>query len=532
VEEDHDGNERAQLFRVALDEPLTPEPLTEANPNYFIRGGALTPDGHHLVYGANVDVANGQEIEPTWVYRHDLATGARIPLARPIKGGHVDPELNATGTHILYTRQDLHPGGRQVWLVDIAGDHDEEILNVGDDRKAGASWFPDGRRAVVTADTPTHMRVGVWDLATRETRWLLDDPARTIEYAFVPYGSEQIVMLEIREARIHCSLLDPATGAETRLPAIPGNLTLLAPVGDGDWVGVYYSARQPTDLVRFTYSDPQPDAFVSLSRVWDRTALRPADLTPAEDFRWQSSDGLGMQGWLYRARETPCGTIVYVHGGPTGHSEDRINNQIQFFVHAGFNVLDPNYRGSTGFGIPFREAIKVGGWGSLEQEDIRAGIAALQAIGAAQPGKVGITGVSYGGFSSWFAITHFPVDIVAASAPVCGMTDLVVDYETTRPDLRPYSEEMMGGRPDQVPDRYFNGSPINFAQHIRGKLLIIQGDQDPNVTPENVRVVEETLRRHNIPYDKLTFPDEGHGVAKPRNQKTLYQRLLAFFSAM
>ena len=73
------------------------------------------------------------------------------------------------------------------------------------------------------------------------------------------------------------------------------------------------------------------------------------------------------------------------------------------------------------------------------------------------------------------------------------MTDLVVDYETTRPDLRPYSEEMLGGPPSQVPERYRERSPIHFVGNIRGRLLIVQGVRDPNVTPENVRAVQAAL---------------------------------------
>ncbi len=154
---------------------------------------------------------------------------------------------------------------------------------------------------------------------------------------------------------------------------------------------------------------------------------------------------------LSHARQAARGLIVYVHGGPTAHSEDRVSTQIQFLLSQGFDVLDPNYRGSTGFGLGFREAIKKTYWGGLEQDDLRTGIEALIAAGVARPGKIGITGTSYGGYSSWCAITRWPREIIAAAAPICGMTDLVVDYETTRPDLRPYSEEMLGGTPDAEP---------------------------------------------------------------------------------
>ena len=65
-------------------------PLTEPEPNYYLRGGELHPNGRWLVYGANVDVATGEEIEPTWIYRHDLETGERVRAGSPRKGG-LDP---------------------------------------------------------------------------------------------------------------------------------------------------------------------------------------------------------------------------------------------------------------------------------------------------------------------------------------------------------------------------------------------------------------------------------------------------------
>ncbi|NOG51885.1 MAG: prolyl oligopeptidase family serine peptidase [Chloroflexi bacterium] len=179
----------------------------------------------------------------------------------------------------------------------------------------------------------------------------------------------------------------------------------------------------------------------------------------------------------------------------------------------------------------YRESIKEDGWGGREQDDIAYGAKALIEAGIAEPGKIGVTGTSYGGYSSWHQIVHTPTEWIAAAAPVCGMTDLVVDYETTRPDLRPYSEEMMGGRPDQAPEKYHKASPVNFVQNISGQLLIVQGLNDPNVTPDNVHTVRKALDRHNIEYSVLAFEDEGHGILRPHNLKTLYPALVDFFAA-
>ena len=193
-------------------------------------------------------------------------------------------------------------------------------------------------------------------------------------------------------------------------------------------------------------------------------------------------------------------------------------------------MLEPNYRGSTGFGVAFQELIKEDGWGGREQDDITAGIEALLARGIAHRGRVGVTGTSYGGYSAWCQITRCPRDVVAAAAPICGMTDLVLDYATTRPDLRPYSEEMMGGSPEEIPDKYRDRSPLYFVDRIEGSVLIVQGLRDPNVTPDNVRAVREALERAGVAYELLEFPDEGHGIVRRDNVKRLYLRLADFFA--
>lgn len=523
-----DGDEKARLYVVPRD-PGEPRLLTDPAPDHYIHGGRLDPSGRYLLYGANLDAATGVAIEASWIYRQDLATGERRVLARPARANRAVPTINVTGTHVLYTRNDRDPSGRQLWLVDIDGREDREIVDAGDAKEVRGSWCPGGARILLLAETETHWRVGLWHLSDGALRWLIDDPARNVEAVQWPRRSPEIVVIEVSEARARARLLDPATGAERPLPDFGGTLLPLGPDAAGIWIGRYYDARHPDRLVRFDPAAPRARA-EPLFLPPPSHRIEPEVLAAAEDFRWRSIDGLEIQGWLYRPQGRPRGTVLVVHGGPTSHSENSCDALIQYLVASGFAVLDPNYRGSTGFGRGFAEAIKLEGWGGIEQADIRTGIEALIAAGIAEPGRIGITGVSYGGYSSWCAITRLPRRLCAAAAPVCGMTDLVVDYETTRPDLRIYSEAMMGGSPSQAPDRYRERSPLHFVDRIEGALLVVQGLQDPNVTPENMRAVETALRRHGVAYELLTFADEGHGIHKPENRATLYRRLGEFFA--
>ena len=93
------------------------------------------------------------------------------------------------------------------------------------------------------------------------------------------------------------------------------------------------------------------------------------------------------------------------------------------------------------------------------------------------------------------------------------MTDLAIDYNATRPDLRPYSEEMMGGSPEDVPDRYRERSPIKFVKNIKGELLIVQGLKDPNVTQDNVHAVTKALKAITSPTN--SSPSKTKATASP-----------------
>ena len=533
VAEDHNGDERLRLFRVDIDDPGLMQPLTEDNPHCFLRGGSLSPDGRFLYYGANHDFERRQSLEATWIYRHDLQSGQRRVLARPQRPDYSVPVLNRQGTHLLYSRRDRHPSGRQFHLIDLVSGEDVEILNLGDRTKLFARWFPDGETILVLAESTgngrqQHASLGIFHRPSRSIRWLIDDPERYIKGAWTsPDGL--VVVDEVRHACHRPTWLDPASGAETPFPILPGNLLPLGRTASGKWAAIYYAADTPNDLMIFDDDLQSPLGLHSLTNLWQLTAFDRRRLVLPEDFRWTSRDGLQVQGWLYRAHPNPRRAIIRIHGGPTMHAENELRPEIQYYLARGFNVLAVNYRGSTGFGLAYREMIKEDGWGGREQEDIAGGAQALIAAGLAEAGRVGVTGTSFGGYSAWCQITRWPPEVIAAAAPICGMTDLVTDFETTRPDLRPVSIDMMGGTPQEIPQKYHDRSPVHFVENIRGALFIVQGSQDPNVTPKNVHQVTARLDAYHVPYELLFFADEGHGILKPANQQQLFTRLADFF---
>ncbi len=520
------GDERAALYAARLG--ATPRLLSEPHPPYYRRGAALHPAHPWLFFGANYDFDRKAHIEPTWIWRQDLESSEHRALARPARPRASGPELSPDGRHLLYHRADLDPAGRQAWVVDVEGVHDRELVNVGADRKVFATWTAAGEVAFL-AEEKSHRRLGVRPLEGL-ARTLIDDLTLNLEGLARLEATPLLAAVVVENARHHTLIVDPLSGRTRPVKPPFGNLRLLGRMGPG-WVGVFSSAIHPADIVMLDPDDPDPAGFQSLTGLPEHLPLHPSELVPPEDFFWKSRDGLTIHGFLYRTRKRPKGTLVLIHGGPTARASEEVRPEVQYYLARGFNVFLPNYRGSTGYGLAFQEKIKETGWGGLEQADITTGIEALIEAGIAEPYRVGVTGTSYGGYSSWWQITHAPPALVAAAAPICGMTDLVVDYKTTRPDLRPYSEEMLGGSPEEVPERYRERSPIHYVDRIRGQLLIVQGALDPNVTPENVRAVEARLKSHGIPYELLVFEDEGHGIIKKENRRRLYRRLADFFEA-
>lgn len=535
VAEDKDRNERSTLYRVFIDSPMEMIPVTEVDPNHFMRGGFFGPDGDIVIYAANYDYDIKRETETFRVVVQDIETGKKAVIARPDKPTYTQLSIEPRGKYVLYSRSDEDPAGVQWWIASVDGNEDKEILNFGPKAKVSADWAFDGR-ILFNTDTLQEKRhdsvaIGLYDLVDNEIQWLTkfskDEP---YDDSFVPKHSQHVALVREREARRQCFLLDLELATFRNVTPLRGNLEPVTSISSNEWLGLFYSSVSPKELVRFDPRNPDPRDYVFLTDMLSKCNIKPEDLTPAEELRWASVDNMMIHGWFYRPRKVNGITLVHVHGGPTAHSKDMLDIDIQYFCSLGYSILDPNYRGSTGYGVNFRELIKQDGWGGYDKEDIRTGIMTLFEKGLAAPNKVGIFGTSYGGYMSWIAITHFPTEIVAAAAPICGMTDLVIDYETTRPDLRPYSEEMLGGSPEQNPELYHKRSPINYVQNIKGKLLIVQGLMDPNVTNSNVIEVEKRLRVHGITYEKLIFQDEGHGIVREKNKRILLEHLAAFFN--
>ncbi len=225
-----------------------------------------------------------------------------------------------------------------------------------------------------------------------------------------------------------------------------------------------------------------------------------------------------------------CPVVIHFHGGPEGQSQPGFSPTLQAFVDEGFIFVEPNVRGSEGYGKawlesdngPLREKVIT----DIEDASIWIRKNWFKDMGVQAP-KIGIMGWSYGGYSTLMAMSKFAGSYEAGVALV-GMSDLVSFLNNTAPYRRTLRITEYG---DPVKDKesLMRLSPVTYVNQVRDPLMIIQGANDPRVPVGEALQIHETLKRKNIKSELIIFADEGHGSAKKENQILEIGHMIEFF---
>ena len=238
---------------------------------------------------------------------------------------------------------------------------------------------------------------------------------------------------------------------------------------------------------------------------------------------YNSFDGRSVSALRYTPDDEARGAIVRAHGGPEFKQVNNLNMIAQVLTTAGFEVLAPDVRGSTGHGRAFRK-LSDRDLGGGDLQDYVAGAAFLREEGH---DSVGIQGKSYGGYIALHAIAT--TDAFDAAASTCG----IVNWETYVENCAGYLQEPMkrklGGGPSDVPAFYAARSPLTHVENITDPLLVVQGANDPRVPASEAEQIVESLEEKGTPHEYLLFGDEGHGVEKTANRLEYAERLVGFF---
>ena len=225
-----------------------------------------------------------------------------------------------------------------------------------------------------------------------------------------------------------------------------------------------------------------------------------------------------------QANELPP-VIVMCHGGPTGATDSGLNLKLQYWTSRGFAVVDINYRGSTGFGRTYRQALG-GAWGLADVEDTQNAVHYLAQQKKIDAQRCLIRGGSAGGYTVLSALTF--TDTFKAGASLYGIGDLETLATDTHKFESRYLDSLIGPYPERK-DIYIARSPIHHAEGLNCPVIFLQGLEDKVVPPNQAEMMVELLRSKGIKVAHVTFADEGHGFRKAKNIIQAMEAELAFY---
>lgn len=288
--------------------------------------------------------------------------------------------------------------------------------------------------------------------------------------------------------------------------------------------------QDETAMLVVVNSDADPGSVYYFDRKTKKTELQykvreglPREhMAERKPVRYESSDGLEIPAYLtlpkgVEARNLPL--LVLPHGGPWGRDVWGFDGLAQFFANRGYAVLQPNFRGSTGYGKQFLDKGN-GQWGRKMQDDLTWGVKAMVQKGIADPKRVGILGGSYGGYAALAGVAYTP-DVYAASVAIVAPSNLMTLLDSIPPYWEGFRKTLYARMADPTTPEgkkeLQDMSPLNHAAKIRTPLMVQQGANDPRVNRAESDQIVVALRDRGFPVEYLVFPDEGHGFARPVN---------------
>jgi dipeptidyl aminopeptidase/acylaminoacyl peptidase len=486
----------------------------------------VSPDGSLLAYVSNR--ANGVDFD-LWLC--ELDTGRHQCLyagkawCQPASGFSPD------GQWISVLRPGNRPLDEDLLLVEVATGEARVVLEHPEAAaQVGAPQWIDASSFVVSSNVGTDIAfVQHYDLATGMVA-----PYAQVESGFdaepiAGHNGQTVLVIENRngaQALLLTSVGDPSPGVEVPLvePGVVASWNLGPPVFSRDDRRLYFthmSPRRGGDVWVFDRSSGE------LRQVTASPApVAPSELVLADVQEAMSFDGERIPLFVFRpaTATAPPPVVVMVHGGPEAQAMLTFNPVVQGLVHAGYAVVVPNVRGSTGYGKRYaglddttrrldsvRDLAAVHGW--LADNGLDATRAAL-------------LGGSYGGYMVLAGLAFQP-DLWAAGVDIVGISDLVTFLENTSDYRRAHREREYGSL---TTDREFlvAASPMTHVDEIRAPLFVIHGRNDPRVPVTEAEQLVKRLSNRGVRCELLIYEDEGHGLARLENQLDAYPQAVAF----
>lgn len=425
----------------------------------------------------------------------------------------------------------------------VADNGDTEVLRVDDKgftkvyscsvfEGCGPTRFhKDGKRVYFVTNKGANidlLRFELFDPMTGKEELVETDPLNRVDFGDAAFSevTDELVLTSYEDERTRLYWKDKSFEADYKLlqKKLPGKeLGLGSSTKDERlWLVSASSDTEPGERYLF---DRNTKKLTLQYRT--REKLNRDYLASMKPVKYKSSDGLEIPAYLtlpkgVAAKGLPM--IVFPHGGPWARDSWGYDAFAQFWANRGYAVLQPNFRGSTGYGKKFIDAGNKQ-WGDKMQDDITWGVKYLIEQGIVDPKRVGIMGGSYGGYATLAGVTFTP-DMYAAAVDYVGPSNLITLLETIPPyweaGRQLFYQRMGDPNTPEGKAQLNRQSPLNSATKIKTPLLVVQGQNDPRVNKREADQIVIALRDRGFPVEYINAPDEGHGFARPVNNMAMF----------
>ncbi len=514
--QDADGDENFHLYSVNINSDM----IRDLTPFQGVKAQVIDlepefPD--EILVGLNLN--NPQKFD---VYRINLKNGA-VEFDTDNPGNIISWIADAkfqVGAALAAT-----PDGGYDLLYREATDKPWQTLRHWSAEEQGSprGFSKDGKILYLVASHDANAaRLLALDLATKQETVIAEDSQYDVSSTLVHPTERHIQAVAFYKDKLEWQIIDPSIAADVEAIASvrPGEVYPVSrDLAEHKWLIAYVTDDGP--VYYYVYERTSRSSTLLFS---DRPELEELPLVSIKPISYRARDALTIHGYLSvpKGRQAPYPTVMLVHGGPWARDQWGYNPQAQWLANRGYAVLQPNFRGSTGYGKAF---VNAGNrqWAAAMHDDLIDGVNWLVSEGIAEQNKIAIMGGSYGGYATLVGLTFTP-EVFACGIDLVGPSNLI----TLLQSIPPYWAPMMAmfqhrvGNLETEEEFLKSRSPLFFVARIQKPLLIGQGANDPRVKEAESEQIVDAMRKAGKPVEYVLYTDEGHGLARPENRLHFY----------
>lgn len=444
-------------------------------------------------------------------------------LTNEADGDHWDPQPAPDGKSIAYVLRRFDDLNRSdICLLHLETDQTRTLYGLPKIRAWRPRFSPDGLQIAFTSEQGGWTDLWLIRQNGDGLRQLSQLSADIVQHEWSPDGKTLAVIVN-RNGAFQLGLLDAQNGEYCELRGGNGLHTNPCFTPDGAHLTFEYeSPLQPPEIYRIELATRQ----VSQLTFSFIPALAANKLVMPEAVFYKSFDGLEIPAFIYLPAKPNGAAIVHPHGGPSSQYAFEWDALAQYLVAKGYTFIAPNYRGSTGYGIPFEHA-NYNDWGGGDTKDCIAAAKYLQTLPGIDPARIASMGGSYGGYMTMCVLARDPQYNFACGIAKYGDSNLVSSWAQCKRELRLYTEIFLG-HPAKNRAVYQAGSPIVDFHNIQKPVLLLHGLDDDVVPPEASEEIVHELKRLDKTYEYKTYSNEPHGFLMRQTQLDAFERLERF----